>query len=89
MKDRVGRGVDAPHPGLRLRKVKTTTTNEVKLDKEIAELQMSGAIIVRGPYADVASVLNDVEHRLPPGCRVAYVHYSPFRLKIVVEGDSK
>jgi hypothetical protein len=65
--------------------VKTTNTNEVNLDKEIAKLQMSGAIIVRGPYADVASVLKDLENRLPSGCRVAYVHYSPGRLKIIEE----
>jgi hypothetical protein len=66
--------------------VKTTNTNEVNLDKEIAQLQMSGAIIVRGPYADVARILKEVETKLPPGCRVAYVRYSPGRLTIIEEG---
>ena len=86
MKDRVGRGAQTPHPGLRLRKVKTTTTNEVKLDKEIAELQMSGAMIIRGPYVDVARVLNEIENTLPEGCKVVYRHCSPARLKIIEEG---
>jgi hypothetical protein len=65
------------------------TTNNMEIDKNIARLQTSGAIIVRGPYADVAGILNEVENSLPSGCRVAYIHYSPFRLKIVVEGDSR
>lgn len=86
MKDRVGWGVGAPHPGLPHWKVKTTTTNEVRLDKSIGELQMSGAMIVRGPYADVARVLKEVESKLPEGCRVVYRHCSPARLKVIEEG---
>jgi hypothetical protein len=86
MKDRVGQGVDAPHPGLRLWKVKTTTTKEISIDKNIAQLQMSGALIIRGPYADVASALNAIERALPFSCRIAYVHYSPGRLRIIEEG---
>lgn len=61
------------------------TLNDIKLDKSIAELQMSGAIIVRGPYVDVANVLKDIESNLPPSCKVAYVHYYPGRLRIIEE----
>lgn len=61
-------------------------TNVNGIDKSIAQLPMSGAIIVRGPYTDVARVLSEIENTLPDGCRIAYVHYSPAPLRIVEEG---
>lgn len=85
IKNREGRGASTPLPGLSCRG-ETVTTKDLVIDKNVAQLPMSGAIVIRGAYSDVARVLKEVENNLPQGCKIAYVHYSPYRLIITEEG---
>lgn len=56
-------------------------------DKSFADLPASGAMVLHGPYCEVAKLLNELESRLPENVRLVYRRYSPGRLKIIAEGE--
>ena len=56
-------------------------------DKPFVDLPASGAMVLHGPYCEVAKILNEIEARLPDNVRLIYRRYSPGRLKIVAEGE--
>lgn len=56
-------------------------------DKSFADLPASGAVVLHGPYGEVASLLNNIEASLPASVRLVYRRFSPGRLKIIAEGE--
>ena len=56
-------------------------------DKDFGNLPASLGMVFRGRYAELHSFLNDLEDRLPPGCRILYKRFAPGGLMIRTEGS--
>jgi hypothetical protein len=83
--DWVGRGVQRPVPVSNPTGMKDMTRYITKDNKNIAEIQMSVALVCERNL-DIAEVLKNIENGLPSGCRVAYMDYSTGCLGITQKG---
>mgnify|MGYP001009145958 CR=1 FL=1 len=60
-----------------------------KTDKTFGTLPATGAIVLKGPYAELAKFIDEIAEKKPVSVHLIYRRFSPGKLLVREAGDSR